>query len=148
MSMISGAWIWIYAGLALILLELVTPGFILCFFGLAAMTVGFFRLFVGESFDATWCVGAFTVLSILYIVLFRRALKKIFMGEKESSARRLSDDFVGRVGTVVEAIVPPKEGRVLVGDAEWTAVADAPLAVGTDIEIVSQKNLTLKVKGR
>ena len=147
MDFVSAGWLWIYAGLALVLLELVTPGFILCFFGLSAMTVGFVRLLVGEAFDATWCAGAFSILAVLYIVLLRRALKKVFMGEKDAASRGLSDDFAGRAGTVVEAIVPPKEGRVLVGDAEWTAVADAPLAAGADVVVVSQKNLTLKVKG-
>ena len=37
--MLSCAWLWVYAGAALMLLELVAPGFILCFFGLSAATV-------------------------------------------------------------------------------------------------------------
>ena len=143
--MTSCGWLWIYAGLVLALLELATPGFILCFFGLAAATVGVLRFVFGEAFDMTWQLAAFSVLSILYIVLLRRFLKKIFVGEKEG-ASGLKSEFVGRAGRVTEAVEPPKTGRVLIGDAEWTATADAPLAAGTDVQIVAQQNLTMKVE--
>lgn len=143
--MTACGWLWVYAGLALALMELVTPGFILCFFGLAAATVGVLRFVVGESFDMTWQLAAFSVLSILYIVLLRRYLKKIFVGEKEG-ASGLKSEFVGRVGKVTESVEPPKTGRVMIGDAEWTAAADAPLAAGTDVKVVAQQNLTMKVE--
>lgn len=144
--MTSCGWLWIYAGLVLALLELVTPGFILCFFGLAAATVGALRFVFGEAFDMTWQLAAFSVLSILYIVLLRRFLKKIFVGDKDGVASGLKSEFVGRTGRVTEAVEPPKTGRVLIGDAEWTAAADAPLAAGTDVKVVAQQNLTMKVE--
>ena len=143
--MTSCGWLWIYAGLVLALLELATPGFILCFFGLAAATVGALRFVFGEAFDMTWQLAAFSVLSILYIVLLRRFLKKIFVGEKEG-ASGLKSEFVGRAGRVTEAVEPPKTGRVLIGDAEWTATADSPLAAGAPVRVVAQQNLTMKVE--
>ena len=144
--MTSCAWLWVYAGLALMFLELVAPGFVLCFFGLAAATVGALRAVFGAPFDLTWQLAAFSVLSILYIVLLRRFLKKIFVGEKDGVASGLKSEFVGRTGRVTEAVEPPKTGRVLIGDAEWTATADAPLAAGTDVKVVAQQNLTMKVE--
>lgn len=144
--MTSCAWLWVYAGLALMLLELVAPGFVLCFFGLAAATVGVLRFAFGAAFDGTWQMAAFSVLSILYIVLLRRALKKVFVGEKDGAARGLTNDYVGRVGQVTEAIAPPKTGRVLIGDAEWTAVAAMSIPAGTDVVVAAQQNLTMTVK--
>ena len=144
--MTTCGWLWIYAGLALMLLELVAPGFVLCFFGLAAATVGALRFVFGEAFGATGQMAAFSVLSILYIVLLRRLLKKVFVGEKDGGARGLTDDYVGRTGTVTEAIEPPKTGRVLLGDAEWTASAATPIPAGTDVAVVSQRNLTMTVR--
>lgn len=144
--MTTCGWLWIYAGLALMLLELVAPGFVLCFFGLAAATVGVLRFAFGESFGATGQMAAFSALSILYIVLLRRALKKVFVGERDGAARGLTDDYVGRVGKVTEAIEPPKAGRVLLGDAEWTATATAPIPAGADVAVVSQQNLTMTVR--
>lgn len=144
--MMSCGWIWIYAGLFLVLLELVVPGFILCFFGFGAMTVGALRLVLGEAFTPAWCLAAFSALSILYIVVLRRALKSVFVGKKEDRAHGLPNEFVGRSGTVVEDIRPPCAGRVLLGDAEWTAVSEEPLSKGARVTVVSQQNLTLKVK--
>lgn len=144
--MTTCGWLWIYAGLALALLELVTPGFVLCFFGLAAMTVGALRFAFGEAFGATAQTAAFSVLSVLYIVLLRRLLKRVFVGERAGGAHGLSNGYVGRVGKVTEAIEPPRTGRVLLGDAEWTAAADAPIPAGADVSVVAQENLTLAVR--
>ena len=80
--MLTCAWLWIYAGAALMLLELVAPGFVLCFFGLSAATVGVLRFAFGEAFTPTWQLAAFSAFSILYIVLLRQYLKKVFVGGK------------------------------------------------------------------
>jgi len=143
--MLSCGWLWVYAGLALMLLELVAPGFVLCFFGLSAATVGVLRFVFGEAFTATAQVAAFSFFSLLYIALLRRFLKRVFVGEKVESKADFENESVGRIGKVVEAIVPPLSGRVLLGDAEWTAIADAPVPVGADVRVVSQNNLTMKV---
>ena len=144
--MMSLPWLWIYSGLALLLLELVVPGFILCFFGLAAMTVGGIAFLFGDAFGLRGQMAAFSALSVLYIVLLRRWLKSVFAGSKVTTATDFENEYVGRVGKVTEAIEPPLAGRVLVGDAEWTAVAASPVAVGATVKVVSQSNLTLKVE--
>ncbi len=144
--MTSCAWLWGYAGLALMLLELIVPGFILCFFGLAAASVGALRAFLGEAFDMTWQLAAFSALSVLYIVLLRRYLKRVFTGDKSDAAQGLANEYVGRAGKMTQAIEPPNTGRVLIGDAEWTAAADAPVAVGVDVKVVAQNNLTMTVR--
>lgn len=143
--MTACGWLWIYAGLALTLLELVAPGFVLCFFGLAALTVGALRFAFGEAFGATAQTASFSVLAVLYILLLRRLMKRVFVGEKDGAAHGLANDYVGRVGKVTEAIEPPKTGRVLLGDAEWTATADAPVPAGADVTVVAQRNLTMTV---
>lgn len=144
--MFTCAWLWIYAGAALMLLELIAPGFILCFFGLSAATVGALRFIFGESFSPTWQLAAFSVFSITYIALLRRYLQKVFVGGKVETKTDFDHESVGRAGKVVEAINPPLSGRVLLGDAEWTAVADRPIAAGTDVKVVAQSNLTMKVE--
>lgn len=143
--MMSLPWLWIYSGLLLLLLELVVPGFILCFFGLAAMTVGGLAFLFGDAFGSHGQVAAFSVLSILYIVLLRRWLKSAFSGTRVTTATDFENEYVGRVGKVTVAIEPPLAGRVMVGDAEWSASSDAPLAAGTDVKVVAQENLTLRV---
>ena len=76
----------------------------------------------------------------------RRLMKKIFAGNMETSSMEFGQESVGRIGRVVEAIEPPKTGRVMIGDAEWTAAADQPIEAGADVRVVSQENLTMRVE--
>ena len=144
--MTSCSWLWIYAGCALMFLELIAPGFVIFFFGLAAATVGLCRAAFGEAFGLSWQLATFSFASIFYIAVIRRFLKKIFVGGKVETKTDFDNESVGRVGTVTAAIEPPRSGRVMLGDAEWTAVADAPIAAGADVKVISQNNLTMKVE--
>lgn len=144
--MLTCAWLWVYAGSALMLLELIAPGFILCFFGLSAATVGVLRFAFGEAFTLTWQLAAFSAFSILYIVLLRQYLKKVFVGGKVETKTDFDNESVGRIGQVTTAINPPLAGRILLGDAEWTAEADEPIAVGANVRVIAQQNLTMRVE--
>ena len=137
---------WLYFGAFLMLMELLAPGFVVFFFGLSAATVGLCRFAFGEAFTTTWQLAAFSAFSILYLVVLRRWLKKTFLGGKVEAKTDFDNEYVGRVGKVTQAIDPPLTGRVEIGDAEWTAAADAPVAQGATVEVVSQNNLTMKVK--
>lgn len=143
--MITNPWIWIYIGIGLMFLELIVSGFILCFFGLAAATVGVIRFIIGDAFDLTWELAVFSGLSVAYIFLLRRWFKRTFVGDKKGDAD-LGDDNIGRVGKVTAAIEPPLAGRVLLGDSEWSAEADVPVAIGANVRVISQNNLTIKVE--
>ena len=72
MSMFSCGWLWLYAGAILMLMEILAPGFVIFFFGLAAATVGLVRFAVGDAFTLTWQLAAFSALSIVYILVLRR----------------------------------------------------------------------------
>ena len=137
---------WLYFGAFLMLMELLAPGFVVFFFGLSAATVGLCRFAFGEAFTTTWQLAAFSAFSILYLMVLRRWLKKTFLGGKVEAKTDFDNEYVGRAGKVTEAINPPLTGRVEIGDAEWTASADAPVAQGATVEVVSQNNLTMKVK--
>ena len=144
--MTSCSWLWLYAGAFLMLMELLAPGFVIFFFGLSAATVGLCRAAFGEAFTLTWQLAAFSAFSILYLIVLRRWLKKLFAGGKVETATDFDNEYVGRAGKVTEAIEPPLEGRVLIGDAEWKASADAPVAAGANVKVISQNNLTMKVE--
>ena len=139
-------WLWLYFGAFLMLMELLAPGFVIFFFGLSATTVGLLRFALGEAFSPTWQVAAFSAFSILYLVFLRRWLKRVFLGRIFDSGESFVNEYVGRVGRVVEAVEPPLAGRVEIGDAEWTATADSPIPAGAMVKVVSQVNLTMKVE--
>lgn len=141
----SCGWLWLYAGAFMMLMELLTPGFVMFFFGLSAATVGLLRLALGESMPPLWQMIAFSAFSIVYLLFLRRWVRSVFFGKSGKRPGDLDDGFAGRIGRVTAAINPPLSGRVVLGDAEWTAAADSPIEVGADVKVVSQDNLTVKV---
>lgn len=138
-------WFWLYLGACLMLVELFVPGFIIFFFGLAAATTGLARMIAGEAFDAVWQVSSFAGFSVFYLVFFRNRLKSVFLGKRKNADSDVDDDYSGRRAVVVEDIAPPLPGRILLGDAQWDAVADSFIAKGSDVRVISQNNITLKV---
>ena len=144
--MTSCAWLWLYCGAFLMLMELLAPGFVVFFFGLSAATVGLCRFAFGEAFTLTWQLAAFSAFSILYLVVLRRWLKRLFTGGRVETKTDFDNEYVGRVGRVTEAVRPPLTERVVIGDAEWTASSDERIDAGATVEVVSQSNLTMKVK--
>lgn len=144
--MFTADWIWLYIGAALMMLELISPGFVVFFFGLAAATTGVLTMFAENAFTTIWQVVTFAGLSIVYLVFLRRVVKKLFSGTVETSASNFEDDFPGKIAVVTEDINTPLSGRVMLGDAEWTAVADSPIEKGVNVRVVVRDNLTLKVE--
>ena len=143
MEFMSVKWLWLYAGAFLMLAEVLAPGFVIFFFGLAAATVGL--VLFAADLSATVQVVLFSAFSVAYLVGLRRLMKALFMGATEES-QAVESAFAGRLGCVVEAIRPGAPGRVLVGDAEWTAAAAESLEPGAAVRVVAQRNLTLTVE--
>ncbi len=147
MDFLDIGWIWLYVGAGLMLAEMLTPGFVMFFFGLSAATVGGLVLLLPDPFNPSfkWQLAFFSLFSLIYLVTLRRYVKNVFFGDNGRS-RTLPDEFAGRIGEVVSAIAPDVPGRVSVGDAEWTATADEPISAGEKVKVVSRSNLTLCVK--
>ncbi len=147
MNFLSAGWLWLYAGAFLMLAEILTPGFVVFFFGLAAASVGALVLILPETFtpSSSWQIGLFSLFSVVYLVTLRRSVKNVFMGDT-AETKAIESPFVGRIGKVVAAIRPEVPGRILLGDAEWEASAAAPIAEGAEVRVVEQRNLTLRVE--
>ncbi|MEI7900956.1 MAG: NfeD family protein [bacterium] len=135
---------WLFLGVGLIILEVMTPGLVSIFFGLAALMVALVAWLV-PAFGQGWQWLAFSVFSVLFIFLLRKSLKKVFSGEREVSDSP-SDEFSGKMAVVVEAVAPNKPGRVEFCGSNWTAEAGNALPAGASVRIISRKNLTLKVE--
>src|SRR5512134_1469027 len=95
-------WIWLLAGLVLLLAEVLTPGgFFVIFFGAGAILVGALKL-VGWNGPAwaEWLV--FTVLSVAALALFREPLMRRFsLGESKPV-----DQLAGERALVTEDVAP------------------------------------------
>ncbi len=147
MDFLAAKWLWLYAGAFMMLAEILAPGFVIFFFGLAAATVGGLLFVLPEGFrlTATWQMALFSLFSIIYLMTLRRYVKSVFLGDTVE-ARSVDEEYAGRIAKVTELVRPEAPGRVMLGDAEWTATAAEQLDPGTEVKVVGRKNLTLEVE--
>jgi membrane protein implicated in regulation of membrane protease activity len=135
---------WLYAGIALILFEIMTPGFVSLFFGLSALTLALV-VWLAPGLAQGWQWLLFALFSVLYIAFLRKSLKKTFNGDEEVSGDP-GREFDGKRAVVMADIAPDRPGRVEVNGTSWTAEAAQPLTAGTQVRIVRKKNLTFTVE--
>ena len=111
---------WLAGGLLLLLIELATPsGFFVMFFGLGALTFGVLARFgVLEERRTQWLV--FTVLSVVYVLLFRNRLERRIFPPPANI-----DTLIGELAVPRERIGPGAVGRVDLRGALWTARNEA-----------------------
>jgi inner membrane protein len=109
-------WQWILLGLALSALELATPGgFYLIFFGVSAILVGLASL-VGFLVPAWFEWLAFSVGSIVMLLMFRRRLMQLV----QPGAGDV-DSLVGETALPLETIRPGAIGRAELRGTVWSA---------------------------
>ena len=134
---------WLYAGVALIVLEVMTPGLVSLFFGLSALTVALL-VWLFPSLGQGWQWLMFSLFSVVYILLLRKSLKKVFSGDREVSAG-VNDEFTGKLAVVVEKVGPNRPGRVEFAGSTWKAESDQVLEAGTPARILGKQNLTVRI---
>ena len=138
--------IWFLVGLILLLAEFAIPGLIVLFFGIGAWIVSVVCLVAAPSLNVQLLI--FIGSSVLSLVLLRSWLKGMFLGHvtAEQDLSQDLNDFIGERALVVQAIAPNRPGKVELHGTNWTAEADAEIAVETAVEVIAKENLTLKVK--
>ena len=136
-------WLWLAGGLALVVAELSAPsGFFIIFFGLGAMTVGVLHaLHIVNSL--VFELLLFTVLSVVYLLLFRGRLRAYVQMPPSSSV----DTLIGVVATVQEPMSPGVMGRVEVRGSMWAArnTSEVTLGAGQRARVAAVDGLTLAV---
>ncbi len=138
------AFYWLYAGVALMLIEVMTPGLVSLFFGLAALTLALI-VWLAPELAQGWQWILFSVLSVFYILLLRKSLKSVFSGSREVSDNP-DDALTGKLAVVTQPIAPNRPGRVELGGTTWNAEAEGELAAGVSVRVTGKKNLTLRVE--
>lgn len=138
--------VWFIIGLALLLLEFVAPGLILFFFGVGAWIVSIICFPFDISINIQLLI--FIVSSVVLLALLRSRLKSTFLGRTvlQSASDEDMDGFVGERCVVVKEITGTIKGRVELHGTDWDAEADETISEGSAVEVISKKNITLKVK--
>lgn len=137
-----GAWAWVVGGLVLLALELIVPGGILLWLGIAGIATGAIGLFYPMSWPLQFLV--FGVLALLAILAWMRFTRG--RGDKTDRPylNRRADRFIGHEAVLDE---PIREGfgRVALGDTLWR-VSGPDLPAGRRVRIVGSEGAVLKVE--
>lgn len=138
--------IWFLIGLGLMVAELVIPGIILVFFGVAAWIVAILDWCGVDSFAVQlWVFG---ITSMALVIFARRYVKDWFRGSERTAEGNVDEEFVGKIVTVVEGIEPGSFGKVELKGAQWKASSEAALEAGSQAEVIARDNINLVVKPR
>ncbi len=146
--MATAVWFWLILGLSLIGAELLVPGLVVVFLGLAALIVAGS---VAMGFVPHWIhQGTLWFTSSLgLIVALRRAATRIFPPETVVARVEEDDsDLFGEVVDVINAISPDHgEGRIRLRGATWTAKSiEHSLPAGSKAKLVYRDNLVWVVE--
>jgi membrane protein implicated in regulation of membrane protease activity len=139
-------WLWMLTGLTLLGLEILSGGFYLMFFGLAALAVGVVVVLgVSEPGWLQWVL--FSVLSIASLLLFRGPLLRAIKAKDHT--HKYSDSLVGEVATLLEDLSPGSTGKAELRGATWTVRngGEATLIKGQRSRVVRVEGLTLWITG-
>jgi membrane protein implicated in regulation of membrane protease activity len=131
------SYLWFIGGVIFIIAEVVTPGFVLLWFGVGALAAGLLAvLHVGLGFQ----VAAFLTLSTALTVASRTIFDKFLMRNAPGGRLRTGmESLPGQVGTVVQASRGAlHEAAVKVYGSTWTAFpspGEEPLGEGEQVEV-------------
>lgn len=135
---------WLIIGILLMIGEVVTPGFVLFFFGIAALLLSLLTALL-PGLNPYLQAILFSLFSFGSIFFCRRALKNIFKGKTLGTNGTLPSEFIGKTATVIERITPARPGKVEFNGANWKAKSDEILEPHATVTITAQENLTLTV---
>lgn len=131
--------IWVLAGLALLLAELVVPGVFLLWIGLAAIGTGLLDMAIAPSFG---------IRAVVFLVLLAGGIATAIAIRKhrrpEVRVNTPDAGLVGRTGTLVECSA--LGGRVRVGDSDWAARVPDDAAPGDVVRIEGVEGTVLVVR--
>ena len=142
MNGIDPGWLWLIGGVLLLILEVIAPGFFLVFLGAAAIATGLFTVLFNLGTAAE--LALFALYSVIAVLVGRRFYANRTADSTDPLLNDRAGRLVGKVVTVV-ATVDDQNGRVRVGDSEWSA-RGGPAAVGERVRITGVEGNCLTVE--
>ena len=137
-------WIgWLVFAIALVILEIFVPSFVLIWFAIGALVALVGALIPGLGLGVQ--IGLFALASVAGVFLLRPYLRAGSNAlEDDRELNRFEANLVGSPGVVTEAI-KGGQGRARVRDSTWTVVG-ADMPAKTRIRVASVKGIVLEVK--
>ncbi|MBK7929231.1 MAG: NfeD family protein [Bryobacterales bacterium] len=138
-------WMWLLVGIALLGIEILTPGgFFIFFFGAGALVVGLLALL-------GWQPGLpvqgllFLALSVVSLLFFRKPLLERF---QRSIPNKQVDSLVGETAVALEEIPAGGMGKAELRGSSWSArnLGDSPIQLKQRVRVERIDGLTLDVR--
>ncbi|MEM8948744.1 MAG: NfeD family protein [Pseudomonadota bacterium] len=136
-------WHWLALGGILGALEILVPGFVLIWLGLAAIMVGLLLL-IWQDMPFAFQLLAYAGFAVLSVLVWFYWVRSSPVESDRPNLNRRAEQLIGRRAPVVDAIVNGR-GRIKLGDGTWT-VAGPDLPAGHMVEITSADGALLHVK--
>ena len=147
MDLLLNVWFWIILAAVFIVAELVIPGGIIIFLGIAGLIVA---ISMQLGFVASWAnaLTLWFISSLVLVVLLRGIAQKMLGGDSSVANTDEDVDAMGEIVEVVKTIGPGEaKGRVVFRDISWNAVSDgSEIPAGEKAQIVYRDNITLVVE--
>jgi membrane protein implicated in regulation of membrane protease activity len=136
-----GVWTWFVLGTVLLLLELVAPGAIFLWFGIAAFAVGVLAMAITLPWQLQILV--FAALSLVLVFVYRR----YFRARTEESDRPFLNNrgeaVIGQSFVLTDAINQGR-GKIRIGDTDWR-VSGPDLPKGERVTVTGVDGALLQV---
>ncbi len=147
MSPETMTWLWLLAGILLVVSELFLPGLVAVFLGLGAMLVALLR-WLGLIDSLAYSFTAWFVSSLTLLVVARSTLQRFMPSETSFTPLEEDVDLFGAVAEVVETVSSEhKDGRISFQGTTWPATSDsAEIRPGAKVTILYRENLGWRVQ--
>jgi inner membrane protein len=139
--------LWLAAGVVLLILEFIIPGVLIIFFSFGAFVMMLLTWILPLTVDQQ-LIG-FLLLSVLSLITLRKYLKRLFHGRKTIAGEETDeekDEMIGKRVVVTVAISPKSPGRVSLNGTEWSAESTRECSTGERVMITGRDSLVLTVE--
>lgn len=140
--------VWAVIGIACIGMEMLTPGFVMFFFGMGALATALVSLIPGVN-SVLWLQILFFVgFSLIALIFLRKHFARIFAGSVFDSSKVASEEAgAGEIVEVTEIVGPQREGRIRFRGTTWRAkTTGVDIAAGSHARIVSLQGMVYKIE--
>jgi membrane protein implicated in regulation of membrane protease activity len=121
-------WHWFALGAIFLILEVLLPGVIFLWLGIAAFAVGAI-LFLVPGFTWETQLVVFAIVAVVTTIGGRRIAATREQPSDEPSLNRRAESYIGRTFLIEDTTLNGR-GKIAVGDTLWSAVVEPP---GTDL---------------
>ena len=139
-------WHWVVLGVALTLLELAVPAFVLVWFGVGAIIVGI-AVLAFPRMPFAWQGLIWIGVSVAFIWLWFKVFKSSFFKTRAGLSKGA---VVGEIGLVIRDMRPFEKGQIrfqkpVLGDEVWESIADVEIKAGERVKVLDFEGNILKV---